>query len=91
MREQLLVAWVTATSVVAFVLCVVDKRRARRADARIRERTLLGAALVGGSPGLLLGMLVARHKTRKASFLAKLALVLVAQLVGAWLVLRGWP
>lgn len=91
MREQLVVAWVAVASLAAFILCVVDKRRARARASRIRERTLLGAALVGGSPGLVLGMLVARHKTRKPSFLAKLALVLVAQAAAAWAVLRWWP
>lgn len=79
---------VAALSVAAFALCVLDKARARGGRRRIRERTLLGLALAGGSPGLLLGMLVARHKTRKASFLAPLGLVLLAQAALLWLALR---
>lgn len=72
-------AWVALASVVAFGLAVADKAAARRGRARVPERTLLGAALVGGSPGLLLGMLVARHKTRKLAFLAPFALIVALQ------------
>ena len=83
-----LVGWLALASVAAFALCVLDKARARRGGRRVRERTLLVAALVGGSPGLLLGMLLARHKTRKGAFLAPLALILLAQGAAAWLALR---
>lgn len=83
-----LLAWVAALSLAALALCVADKARARRGARRVRERTLLGLALVGGSPGLLLGMVVARHKTRKAGFLAPLALILLAQAAAVWLLVR---
>jgi uncharacterized membrane protein YsdA (DUF1294 family) len=82
-------AWIGLASIAAFALAVHDKRAARRGGARIRERTLLLWALVGGSPGLVLAMLLARHKTRKAAFLAPLALVLAAQGLAAWLWLRA--
>jgi uncharacterized membrane protein YsdA (DUF1294 family) len=36
-------------------------------------------ALLGGSPGVLLGIHVFRHKTRKASFQFVLLLIVVAQ------------
>ena len=86
--SALLLAWVAVASLAAFALCGVDKSAARRGATRVRERTLLLTALVGGSPGLVLGMLVFRHKTRKASFLGKLALVLVAQAALALVVWR---
>lgn len=66
-------------SVVDFFACVIDKRRARRGGRRVRERTLLLLALLGGSPGLLVGMVVVRHKVRKASFLARFLAVLALQ------------
>ena len=81
----LLLALVALVSLLDLALCVLDKRAARRGRRRVPERVLLGLALVGGSPGLVLGMLLARHKTRKASFLAALALILVAQAGLAWL------
>lgn len=77
-------AWAGALSLVALTLAVLDKARARRGGRRVPERVLLGVALAGGSPGLALGMLLARHKTRKASFLAAFALVLLSQAALAW-------
>lgn len=75
---------VAAASLAAFALAAFDKRQARAGRGRVSERTLLGVALVGGSPGLLLAMLLTRHKTRKARFLAPLALVLALQGALAW-------
>jgi len=72
-------AWIIAWSLVAFTLAVFDKARARGQGARVPERVLLGAALVGGTPGLALGMGLARHKTRKTSFLLKFALIVIVQ------------
>lgn len=70
----------------AFVLAVVDKRRARRGQHRIRERSLLGVAFVGGSLGLLVGMVLVRHKVRKPTFLVRLfAIVVVQSALVAWL------
>lgn len=81
-------AWVAALSLAAFAACLADKRRAVRGRGRVRERTLLGLALAGGSPGLVLGMVAARHKTRKPRFLAPFALILLAQAALVWWWLR---
>ncbi|HEX2022116.1 MAG TPA: DUF1294 domain-containing protein [Candidatus Thermoplasmatota archaeon] len=81
-------AAVGALSLVAFAVCGFDKGRARRGGARVPERALLGLALVGGSPGLALGMLAFRHKTRKPGFLLAFGLVLALQAAALWLVLR---
>jgi uncharacterized membrane protein YsdA (DUF1294 family) len=86
-RAAAALGWVGVLSLLDLSLCALDKARARRGGRRVRERTLLGLALAGGSPGLILGMVVARHKTRKAAFLAPLALILLAQAALAWLVL----
>lgn len=79
-----LAAWIGVASLVAFGLAGYDKSAARAGRSRIRERTLLLWALAGGSPGLLLGMLLFRHKTRKAAFLVPFALIAALQLGLAW-------
>jgi uncharacterized membrane protein YsdA (DUF1294 family)/cold shock CspA family protein len=63
-----------------------DKRQAGLDGRRIPESTLLGLSFVGGSPVGLAAMFVLRHKSRKRSFQAKFAAVLVVQA----LVLAGW-
>jgi uncharacterized membrane protein YsdA (DUF1294 family) len=75
------VFWVVAfASLLTFVLALTDKHRARRGRQRIPERTLLAGAALGGSPGLVLGMIVSRHKVRKSSFITKLAVILFLQI-----------
>lgn len=81
-------AWIAALSALGFALAAWDKARARRGGRRVPEATLLLVALAGGSPGLLAAMLLVRHKTRKASFLAALAVVLLAQGLALWWLLR---
>ncbi len=75
-----ILGWIIVASLVTFTLTVLDKVRARRNQLRIPERTLLTAGLIGGSPGLVAAMVLARHKTRKASFQFRVAVVIAVQL-----------
>lgn len=52
-----------------------DKARAVSGGWRVRESTLLGLALVGGSPGALWARHRLRHKTRKQPFATCLDLI----------------
>lgn len=83
-------AWLLGMSLLAFVLMGVDKGRSKRKGARrISERTLLLCALLGGSPGALLGMRAFRHKTRHRQFRYGIPLILALQVLGGlWLAWR---
>ncbi len=70
-----------AFNLAAFVAQGVDKRRAVRSAWRIPESTLLGLGLPLACAGMLLGMKLFRHKTSKRSFVAKAALVTIANLL----------
>ena len=74
---------------VAFLLMLVDKIKAKKNRWRIRERTLFGSALLGGSIGALLGMYTFRHKTRHLSFTLGMPAILIAQVALAiWIFLK---
>ena len=84
--HTVLLACLGAASGVTFLAFVVDKLIAlwngRGHDVpRVPEIVLLLLALVGGAPGGLLAMLVARHKIRTTAFAAGLPMMLVLQAV----------
>lgn len=87
--RALIALYVVIVNLIAFVAMGVDKRRARRHQWRIRERTLLMLAALGGSVGAWAGMAVFRHKTRHNSFRFGVPALLFVQLALAiWLICR---
>lgn len=64
-----------------WVIYGLDKGRAKSGKWRIPERTLLILAAIGGSAGALIGMLMFRHKTRKAKFVILVPVLLVIHCV----------
>jgi len=70
--------WLILMSILSFLQFFLDKRyAAQRGRRRIRERTLLFCALIGGAPGAFLGMHLFRHKTQKKQFLIALPCLLL--------------
>lgn len=82
---ELLLLYLAAVNVLAFVLYGVDKFKARQGRWRISEATLLLTAVLGGALGAWVGMLLWHHKTLHPRFRYGLPL-----LVLAWLVLLTW-
>lgn len=66
-------------NVFSFVCYGLDKLKAKGNARRISERALLLLALVGGSVGAWLGMLVWRHKTKHAKFRWGVPIILLLQ------------
>ena len=81
-----LYAYLAAVNVLDLILMGADKAKAKSGARRIPEATLLLFAILGGSAGGILGMLLFRHKTRHAAFALGLPLILLAQLALAWAV-----
>lgn len=65
----------------SFTLMHIDKEKAKAGRWRIPEATLLGAAIMGGSVGMYLGMRVFRHKTRHPKFFIGLPCLIALQAV----------
>ncbi len=61
------------------LIMFLDKQFAKLHTRRIPEAVLLGTALSGGSLGILLGMTLFHHKTRKPKFYISVPLMLAAQ------------
>ena len=68
-----------------FGIMLLDKNLARRHRRRIPEALLLAFAACFGSAGVLAGMLVCRHKTRKPLFTVTVPVLLFAQGAGLYL------
>ena len=62
-----------------FLIMLLDKIFARRHMRRVPEAVPLAFAACFGSAGVLAGMLVCRHKTRKPLFAVTVPLLLAAQ------------
>ena len=78
--QYLLLLYILAASIVAFVIYGVDKLCAKRDLRRVSEISLLMTALLGGSIGALMGMIVWRHKTLHAKFTIGVPLILLLQI-----------
>lgn len=61
-----------------FGIMLLDKQLARHHRRRVPEVMLLAFAACFGSAGVLAGMLVCRHKTRKPLFTVTVPLLLLA-------------
>jgi len=64
-----LIGYLVLVNLVSFVMYGIDKRKAIKDQWRIPEKTLLLAALVGGSLGAFVGMQIFHHKTKHWKFI----------------------
>lgn len=72
-------------SIIVFILAGYDKHQARKNKQRIPENTLFFLEAIGGTIGLLLAMLLFRHKTSKTSFIVKFSAIFLIQIVLVYL------
>lgn len=79
--EKALLLYGVVINVIGFGLMGIDKRRARKHQWRIPEKTLFLTALLFGSLGSWAGMYVFHHKTKHWYFVAGMPLILVLQVV----------
>ena len=68
-------------SVVAVIVTVADKIKAKAGAWRVKEATLLLLSALGGSVAMFITMQIIRHKTKHAKFMIGIPLIIVAQVV----------
>ena len=78
---EILTVYLFLINALGLVLMLTDKRRAQKNLWRIPERTLFLSALLGGSLGILLGMRLFRHKTRKPAFCVGIPVLLAVHIL----------
>ena len=78
-----LLAYLVIINAAGFLIMLIDKRKAQKNLWRIPERTLMSVAVSGGSIGVLLGMQIFRHKTKKLRFTIGVPVILAMQIIGA--------
>ncbi len=78
---QFAIPYLIVINALALYFMYQDKRNAKKRQLRIPEAVLLGTALLGGSLGGTLGMILFHHKTRKPRFSIGLPVILVVQAV----------
>ena len=79
--DLVVLGYLGIVNVIAFLAYGIDKHYAKTDHWRIRERTLILWAAVGGSIGALLGMKVFHHKTLHAKFKYGVPVILILQCV----------
>lgn len=78
------------TNLITFVLVLIDKMSASMLIRRIPEKVLYIATFFGGSIGMLVGMFLFRHKTRKVSFQFVVGLLVLIQIAFVVWYLNGF-
>ena len=76
-------------NVLAFLLMLIDKKKAKKKKWRIPEATLMGVAAIGGSIGALMGMYTFHHKTLHKKFTLGIPAILFVQMAAAATVIYG--
>lgn len=69
--------YIACVNTLAFFVTAIDKWLAKHHKRRVRERTLLLLAFIGGAGGTFLAMNLCRHKTKKPLFYITVPLVLL--------------
>lgn len=77
---RIVLIYLAAINVVTFLLYGIDKLKAQHGRWRIPESVLIGFAIIGGSIGAWLGMMIWRHKTQHKKFKYGVPLILVVQI-----------
>lgn len=87
--ESLLRGYLISINLFSFIVMAIDKIKAKHGSWRVPEKSLMILAVAGGSLGMLLGMYVIRHKTKKLKFSLGVPVILCLQVLVAVFLLKN--
>ena len=76
----IIIGYVLIINLLGYLTMWSDKRKAKRGEYRISEKTLFLVALLGGSIGSIAGMKKFRHKTKHWYFKYGMPAILILQI-----------
>lgn len=71
--------YILCINIITFVMYALDKIKAKAGAWRISEFALMILAVIGGSAGALLAMIVCRHKIRVPRFRFGIPVIIILQ------------
>lgn len=80
---KIILVWFAVISIVAVIITVADKIKARRGAYRVSEAALMVVAALGGSVAMLVTMQIIRHKTRHIKFMLGIPIIILFQTIVA--------
>lgn len=80
---KIILIWFAVISLVAIIITVADKIKARRGAYRISEAALMSVSALGGSVAMLVTMLTIRHKTKHIKFMLGIPIIILFQIIVA--------
>lgn len=84
----ILAIYLILINLIAVIVTIFDKLCAVKRRWRVKESTLLLLSALGGSICMYITMLLIRHKTRHIKFMLGIPLILIVQLIIAFLIWR---
>ena len=78
---KIVMLYLILINALAFMLMLVDKRKAQQHKRRIPEYVLLTVAVIGGSLGTFIAMELIRHKTKHFIFSAGVPILLILHIL----------
>ena len=84
--NEFFIAFFAILNIGSFIYFGLDKRRAQKNQHRITEMKLLKVTFFGGTIGSILGMLLFSHKIAKKSFMIKILLIIIIQILILYLI-----
>jgi len=75
-------------NIASLILVLIDKHKAKHNQWRIKELTFLILSIIGGSIGVLLGMVIFRHKTNKKKFYIGIPTIFLFNIIMFYVILN---